>query len=127
MGWTNFIVVPKLGLIVETTRDLSVDQTDMKLTDWVKGVLDGSDAGTEEGEEIEDKPCLAITVADMKVLQEALSAMSAILEFTCEDFLLYWLERRGLEYEVMNEYEFKEKAYPKSYIKLRLFEDEGEV
>lgn len=128
MSWTNFIIIPRLKLIVEAPRALDSDLRDGKLSEYTKEILNGIEKIGDDDRlsEVEEKQCSAVTIADMKVLQDCLQGMLMLRETTHEAFLLHWLEKMDIEYEVVSEYAMEGRTFPKDYVRVSLFGDEGE-
>lgn len=124
MGWSNYIIIPKLKLIVETTRNIN------ELHDYQKKALDYlTDEeriyDTDEEQEVGDIPIQDVTVQDISLLYTIYDQANKISEMEPDKFFLYWLESKGIDYEILTEFDIGDKLeeYKNTYIILRLFDE----
>lgn len=126
MGWTNFIVISKLRLVVEVSRNVD------DLLGYERRALDllleedSEFDGFCEEPIIEDKRVNELTIADVSILFEAKKISRALKGIDCAKLLLYWLSWRDIEYEIINEYSFQEIEWQekiKDFMILRLNDD----
>ena len=116
MGWTNYIVIPKLKLVVETSR--YVDEVDEYFVNAFKQLEVYVDA-----EDYIDISEIKVKDLNLKVLSELIKAYDIYIKLSGweypEKILLLFLELRNIDYEIIPEWDFKEKKY-KGYTILRL-------
>lgn len=125
MSWSNYIIIPKLRLIVETGRNIN------ELQDYQKKALDYlTDEerlfDIDEEREIGNIITKDISIKDLTVLYSIYEQASKISEMETDRFLLYWLESKGIDYEILSEFEIGSKLeeYKKTHTILRMFESE---
>jgi len=116
MGWTNYIVIPKLKLVVETSR--YVDEADEYFVNAFKQLEEYIDV-----EDYIDISEIKVKDLNLKVLSELIKAYDIYIKLSGweypEKILLLFLELRNIDYEIIPEWDFKEKKY-KGYTILRL-------
>ncbi len=125
MGWSNYIIIPKLKLIVEISRNINESY------DYQKKALDYlTDEerlyDTTEEREIGNISTKDISIKDLTVLYSIYEQATLLSEMEPDRFFLYWLESKGLQYEIKSEFDIddKMKEYKKTYTILRIFEFE---
>jgi len=104
MGWSNYVIIPKLKLAIEISRYADRENLyEEELEELLKEV-------DNFNFEILDKKPQELTLNDLSSLV-SLARKSIILEEICIDyFLLWWLELRGVKHEVISEFEFDKRA-----------------
>jgi len=113
MGWSNYVIIPKLKLVIEISRYADRENLqEEELEDLLKEI-------DNFNFEILDKKPQELTLSDLSNLV-SLARKSIVLEEICIDyFLLWWLELRGIKHEVISEFEFdKRKGEFKNYVVL---------
>ena len=125
MGWTNFIIIPKLKLIVEVSRQID------EIPDYQKNALnfltDEERIYEIEKYDIENKYTKDLTVKDLTQIFSVYEQANNISGMESDKFFLYWLETRGVDYEIKSEFEVNEnkvleKCEEERYTILRMFE-----
>ena len=113
MGWTNFIIIPKLKLIVETSRQID------EIPDYQKNALDFLTDEERiyeiEKYDIKNKIVKNISIEDISQLFSIYEQANNIVGMESDKFLLYWLETKGIEYEIKSEFQIKENNKLESY------------
>jgi len=113
MGWTNFIIIPKLKLIVETSRQID------EIPDYQKNALDFLTDEERiyeiEKYDIKNKIVKNISIEDISQLFSIYEQANNIVGMESDKFLLYWLETKGIEYEIKSESQIKENNKLESY------------
>lgn len=100
MGWTNFVIIPKLKLAVEISR--SIDELD----EWEEESIEKALYFYEE--EIPNKKITGLTFDDAKILGEAVKILNNIPEDR-DVLFLFWLKKRNVEYEIISEMKLEEE------------------
>lgn len=122
MGWTNYIIIPKLKLIVETNRSIN------EISDYQKKSLNYliNEDRYEEDQDIENKNIKNISIKDLTLMFNIYEKSTDIVGLECDKFLLYWLELRNIKYKILSEFEISDKLeeYEKTHTILRIFEDD---
>lgn len=121
MGWTNFIVIPKLRLIIETSRHLD------DLHDYRKEVLDyfsDEDNTPDEDISIGDISVKKLSVSNLTLLYNIYEKSDKLFGIYTDEFILYWLKSRNIKYEIISEHNIDLELYEKDeYTILRMSED----
>ncbi len=127
MGWSNYIIIQKLKLIVETNRNIN------ELYDYQKKALDYlTDEerlfDIDEEREVGEIYIKNLSVKDLTVLFNIYEQASKISEMEPDRFFLYWLESRGLKYEIKSEFESTsdelDNLRNEGYVILRIYDNE---
>lgn len=111
MGWSNFIIIEKWKMVIETNRSVS------ELEDYIKDAIDKMiDNDTEIDIDISDLKVSDITVKDLCTLASAYDNANSLCQLDSDKLFLYWLESRNVEYEIKSEYQtnieqYKENGY----------------
>lgn len=119
MGWSNYLVVPQLKLVVELPRE------ENELKGYVKEAFDNVLKIKDENECLEDLTSTTINNLDLNTLSILVNSHKLVDDLSCvelTDFLLYWLDSKGIEFAIHNEYEKEldiEELKNKGYIVLR--------
>ena len=126
MGWTNFIIIPKLKLIIEISRQID------EISDYQKNALNflTDEERIYEIEEynIENKYSKDLTIKDLTQMFSVYEQANGISGMESDKFFLYWLETKGIEYIIESEFTIKENNKLESYKNegytiLRMFEE----
>lgn len=111
MGWSNFIIIPKWKMTIETNRSVG------ELEDYIKKAIDKMiDDDTNIDIDTSDLKVSNITVKDLCIMASAYENAISLYGIDIDKFLLYWLESKDIEYEIKSEYnidlkEYKDKGY----------------
>lgn len=110
MGWNNYIVVPKLKLLVRVSRYTELD-------DYLSDALDKLFDDSIERLDLTELRPKDLSVKDVSILinNHRILCDIATIDSTDELFM-HWLESKGLDYDVLNENdiildEYKKKGY----------------
>ncbi len=126
MSWTNFIIIPKLKLVVEINRQIN------ELNDYQKKALDyltDEERYENDDEYIENKNIKNISIKDLTKLFNTYEQSNNLAGMESDKFFLYWLGNKEIEYEIKSEFEINDKGELKrlkndGYKILRMFEKE---
>jgi len=127
MGWTNYIIVPKLKLIVEVNRGINESNNyQNKALDYLTDEERLFDVDEEQN--IGDRSIKNLSVKDLTLLFSMYEQSSKISDMETDRFLLYWLESKGIKYEIKSEFQINENNYLEKYkedgyVILRMFEE----
>lgn len=103
MGWSNYVIIPKLKVAIEISRYADRENLYMEELEDLLNEVDNFNF------EILDKKPQELTLGDLTSLV-SLAKKSIVLEEICIDyFLLWWLELRGIKHEVISEFVFDKK------------------
>jgi len=111
MGWSNFIIIEKLKMIIETNR--SVNELEHYIKDAIGKMID-NDTGIDI--DISDLKVSDITVKDLCTFASAYDNAITLCQLDSDKLFLYWLESRNIEYEIQSEHQtnieqYKENGY----------------
>jgi hypothetical protein len=124
MGWSNYIIIPKLKLIVEVSRNIyEIPEHQKKSLDYL---TDEERLFEQEEYGVENKNIKSISLKDITLLFNIYGYANNISGMNPDKFFLYWLESKNIKYEILSEFEISDKLeeYKKTYTILRLFEHE---
>jgi hypothetical protein len=99
MGWVNYIVIEKLKLAIEISRSVEeISEWETKAIDYLTDEerYDDNEAGQVE--------LSKINIDTLTNIYNTYSKASSMAGMYPDKFLLYWLDSRGIEYEVISEY-----------------------
>ncbi len=98
MGWSNYIIIPEFKLAIEVSRYVQ------DIEEYEKDALNKI-TGEEEAEDVENVKVRDITVKDLTTLYNAHKIVSSLTGFEIDKLLLFWLQNRGIEYEIKSEFD----------------------
>ena len=107
MGWVNFIVVPDLKLVVETSRNVN------ELEEWLEKSIDDILNFEDCIEVVEERKLQDVTITDFSTMVRSLNLVSMLSKMYTDSFFLYWLEKSKIEYQVVSEYSFDREKFEK--------------
>ena len=111
MGWSNYVVIPKLKLAIEVSREIDEgdnyeyeDQAE-KFFDITKFIME------EVSFECFEKPLHEITLEDLTdVLRIAKESADTLMYlYHLDKLLIYWLISRNIKFEIISEFQFNER------------------
>ena len=111
MGWSNYIIIEKWKMIIETNREVG------ELEDYIKESLDKIIRDDKDIDiNILDLKVSDITIKDLCALAFAYENTSALSYMEIDKLFLYWLESKSIEYDVKSEFNidlnlYKENGY----------------
>ena len=112
MGWVNYIIIPKLKLVIETSRyteelDESVENAMDEILEFIeKQPVDIS-------MDLFHKKYNDLTLGDLEILLRAFRLVYLVSGEDFDKILLYWLRRKNINYEIVSEYNFNKEKYKK--------------
>ena len=105
MGWINYLIIPSWKIAIEMTRHVD------ELEDYIEEALDEI-LEMEDIEYMDEVKVKDLTISDLAELYNSHQILSKLV--TIDDaivFLLYFLKKRGIEYEIVSEFEFDKNKY----------------
>ena len=102
MGWSNYVVIPKWKIAFEIRRQVDEDDN---YNYWGELIETRKTASEEEF----DKKIKDLTIRDVSKLMDVFDKSSFVTWVESDEFLLWFLKANGIEYEIINEFEFKKK------------------
>lgn len=113
MGWTNFIIVKDWKIIVETHR--GVEGLDDYIEDALKELID-EDANIDV--HTSELKVSDITVNDLCIMSKAYERASNLYDIDIDKLFLFWLESRGIKYEIRQGFNIDIKKYEEDGFKV---------
>ncbi len=98
MGWSNYIIIPEFKLAIEVSR--YVEDIEEYEKDALYKITE-----EDEVEDLENVKVSKITVKDLTTLYNAHKIVSSLTGFEIDKLLLFWLQNRGIEYEIKSEFD----------------------
>ena len=97
MGWSNYIVIPKLKLLIEVSRFTKCESYEIQaLNKLFDDSIDELDT--------DDMKVADLTLKDLVILTTNHNTLSNINTIDSSDVLfLYWLYSKNIDYEIENE------------------------
>ena len=109
MGSYNYIIVPKIKLIIEVNSSIDEDNLDFDVFEKFLKEVENFD------DDILEKKYKDLTLKDLAGLINV-SDNTYIFDEIYNKLFLYWIKIRELEFEIISEYSFdKEKYLKKGY------------
>ncbi len=124
MGWTNFIIIEKWKMLIESNRSAG------ELEDYIKEALEKIIGGDDTDLDIStsDLKISDLTIKDLCMLASAYDNTSALYGLEIDKLFLYWLESRDIEYEIKSEYNINIEEYENNgYNIIRLWNNDKSV
>lgn len=109
MGWSNFIIVHKLKILIETNRDVEDIETYRK--ESLDKILDEENIDDDVYLGIGDIKVSNIKIKDLTLLYKDHEVLQCIRGTHIDKLLLYWLKSRGIDFEVKSEYNIDKDKY----------------
>lgn len=124
IGWSNYVVIPKLKLLIEITRDVSgIEDYECDVIDNAINEDNFEYAQHVEGEEIvdiEDVTIHKITIKDLAELHRRYDIVQSLTGIDRVKLLLYWLKSRSIEFSIESEHNIDIDKYNKEgYVVIR--------
>lgn len=108
MGWCNYIIIPKLKLVVEVSNSVNMDDVEIFIGDFKKFI----DLVEDFDSEIFEKKFKDIAMGDFsKLVGLSESANSTFLDFSDVLGLFLFLDLYSIEYEIISEFDLKKEKY----------------
>ncbi len=98
MGWSNYIIIPEFKLAIEVSRYVE------DIEEYEKEAL-YEITEEKEVEDVENVKVRDITVKNLTTLYNAHKIVSSLTGFEIDKLLLFWLQKRGIEYKIKSEFE----------------------
>lgn len=98
MGWSNYIIIPELKIAIEVSR--YVEDIEEYEKDALYEITED-----KEVEDVENVKVRDITVKDLTTLYNAHEIVSSLTGFEIDKLFLFWLQNRGIEYNIKSESE----------------------
>lgn len=112
MGWSNYIIIDSLKLVIETNRE--VDDIEHYEKDALTKMINTEDDDCfvdDISTDMRDKKISDITIGDLTSLYNAHKNASIIIGMHCDKFLLYWLKTRRIDYKIKSEHGINIQQY----------------
>jgi len=124
MGWSNYIIIPKLKLLIEVAREIN-DIEDYEEVAIEKAIdennIDYSDHF--DGEDTVDMgniPIDKITIKDLTELYKRYDIVQSLAGMDYNKLLLFWLKSRGIDFKIESEHNIDINEYNKEgYLRIR--------
>ena len=120
MGWSNYIIVDSLKIVVETNRE--VQDLEMYREDALNKIINTEEDNyiDEKIVDIENIKISEMTVGHLSILYDAFNDISNIYGMHIDKFLLFCLKKKDINFEIESENSFNVQEYRyKGYIVLR--------
>lgn len=115
MGWSNYIIVPQLKLIVETNRE--VEDIEFYQKESLDKILEEEDIDDGVYLDLENVKVCDITIKDLALLYRDHEVMQCVRGIHIDRLLLYWLKIKEIDFDVKSEHTLdKEKYESEGYI-----------
>lgn len=113
MGWSNYIIIEDWKMIIETNREVN------ELEDYIKKSLDKMISDdTDVDISISDLKVSDITISHLCALASAYENASSLACIDTDKLFIYWLEGKGIEYDIKSEFNIDLKKYKESGYKI---------
>lgn len=120
MGWSNYIIVDSLKIVVETNREVDNLETyreealDKIMNTYEDTYVDDNIA------DIKDVKISELTIGHLSILYDAYKDISNIYGTHIDQFLLFWLKSKNIKFNIESEHGFNYREYEdKGYTILR--------
>lgn len=123
MGWANWIIIPKMKLVVETSRHVN------EIEDYRKKALEEAiDKYQDDLADVDDVRVTDVTLKDLATLYTAHDIVRDIAEMEYDQLLLFWLDHKNIDYEIESDFKFDIKEYENNgYTIIRYILDNGQL
>lgn len=117
MGWSNFIIIPRLKLLIEIPRE--IDEIRYYEESAIKRVIDEENIDYDDHFEGDDVANMGdvlinkITIKDLTELYKRYDIVQSLAGMDYNKLLLFWLKNRGIDFEIKSEYNIDKNEYEK--------------
>lgn len=108
MGWSNYIIIHQLKVIVETNRE--VEDIVFYQKDAIDKILDEENID-DAYLDLENIKISDITIKDLALLYRDHDIVRCIRGTPIDKLLLYWLKIRGIDFDVKSEHSVDREKY----------------
>lgn len=113
MGWSNYIIIEEWKMIIETSREVD------ELETYIKESLDKMTSDdTDIDVNTSDLKVSEITINHLCTLVSAYDNASSLARMETDKLFLYWLESKGIEYQIKSEFNIDLKKYKENGYKI---------
>lgn len=109
MGWSNYIIIPKLKVIIETHRE--VDDIEFYQKESLDKIVDEENIDDGVYLDLENIKVSEITIKDLALLYKDHEIMQCVRGIHIDKLLLYWLKIKGIGFNVRSEYDVDREKY----------------
>lgn len=115
MGWVNYVIIKKWKIMFEISRHVS--DLDEDAEEEIKKLWNESESYYNKIDKVRNKKISDIRVCDIQVLSSFSESYVKISTIDSDNFLLYWLKSKEIDYEILSEHDERIKEY-ENYKKL---------
>lgn len=110
MGWSNFIIIDTLKLVIETNREVDdIEDYEKDALSKMTDIDEFYDMDTDI--DMQDIKINEISIGNLAVLYNAYKNASSITDMHRDKFLLYWLTVKEIEYDIKSEHNIDLEYY----------------
>lgn len=103
MGWINYVIIEAWNIAIEVPRAVT------ELEDHEKEAMKKALEFECNTQAIKEKNYKDLTLTDLSNMTESLSIAGNFFDMHLEKFLLFFLEDKGIQYEIKSEFDFDAK------------------
>jgi len=110
MGWSNYIIIKELKLIIEISRH------DDELENYIEKSIDfliNDNCSYSDNIETDEIKVSNLTLKDLSILVTQYNNTIILKDLNYDKMFLYWLKHRKLDYEIKSEFDINLDEYKK--------------
>lgn len=104
MGWSNYVIVPTLKLLIEVSRDVD-NIKDYEIEDINKAIGEENLYYEDDSVDMGNIKINDITIKDLTFLYDGYKIVQAIAGLNANKLLLFWLKSREIDHEVKSQFD----------------------
>ena len=109
MGWSSYIIIPRLKLIVETNRE--IEDIDFYQKECIDEILDEENIDDGVYADLKNVKIFDITIENLALLYKDHEIMQCIRGIHVDRLFLYWLKVKGIDFDIKSESTIDREKY----------------
>lgn len=101
MGWSSYIVIPRLKLVIETNRE--IEDIEFYQKESIDEILDEEKIGDGEYFDLKNVKICEITIKNLALLYKDHEIMKCVRGIHIDRLFLYWLKVKGIDFDIKSE------------------------
>lgn len=109
MGWSSYIIIPRLKLVIETNRE--IEDIEFYQKESIDEMLDEENIDDGEYIDLKNVKICDITIKNLALLYKDYEIVKCIRGIHIDRLFLYWLMIKGIDFSVKSESSIDREKY----------------